>query len=242
MSCASPFNPEPKLLSLFANGEEAGTGFGVDDVPGVTMASENGDEVFFDSLSALVPSDVDGEINFEGEEYEGHSSFYYSPSSDVYEWRRDGINGCAHAQGCLSLISSGQGGHKVMLLGTTKSGHDVFFTTNAQLVGQDKDTSMDVYDARVDGGVAEPARPVECEGDACSTPFAAPNDLTPSSATFQGAGDALSAIVPQTQPKQKTNPKSKKRKAKRHNGKAKTGKKGRKRAEKSDRRDRRRGR
>jgi hypothetical protein len=242
MSCASAFNPEPKLLSLFANGEETGTGLGVDDVPEVTMASENGDEVFFDSLSALVPSDVDGEIDFEGEEYEGHSSFYYSPSSDVYEWRRDGINGCAHAQGCLSLISSGQGGHKVMLLGTTKSGHDVFFTTNAQLVGQDKDTSMDVYDARVDGGVAEAARPVECEGDACSTPFAAPNDLTPSSATFQGAGDALSAIVPQTQPKQKTNPRSKKRKAKKHNGKAKTGKKGQKRAEKSDRRDRRRGR
>ena len=56
-----------------------------------------------------------------------------------------------------SLISSGQGGRKGHVCSApTKSGHDVFFTTNAQLVGQDKDTAMDVYDARVEGASRNP--------------------------------------------------------------------------------------
>jgi hypothetical protein len=221
MSCASSFDPEPKLNSLFAarGFESGGTDNSIDGVPAVRISSANGDYVFFDALSALVPSDVNGEVDVQNRISGEYLSSDYSVSSDVYEWRRDGVGGCVHVQGCLSLISSGQGGgHLVMLLGTTGSGRDVFFTTNAPLVGQDKDTASDVYDARVGGGFSEATRPVECEGDACSTPFAAPSDLTPASATFQGAGDILESALPEVKPQSKPTLKKKKTKKKKKKG------------------------
>jgi hypothetical protein len=202
MSCASSFDPAPKLSALFtAEG-------------GKTVASANGDYVFFDTPAALVPSDVDGEVAPESVRGIGgeHQSDQYTLSSDVYEWRRDGVNRCAHVQGCLALITSGHGGFLNILLGTTSSGNDVFFSTNESLVASDNDTAGDIYDARVDGGFAEPLRPVECKGDSCSTPFAPPNDLTPSSASFQGAGNLVTEVTSPSAAKKK--PASKKKKAK----------------------------
>ena len=203
LSCASSFDPEPKLSALFTTN-------------GNVTASENGDYVFFDTPAALVSSDVDGEIAPEGLEYLGgeHSSIFYSVSSDVYEWRRDGIHGCAQLQGCLALITSGGGGFLNVLLGTSASGEDVYFETNESLVPSDNDTAADIYDARVDGGFAEPARPVECKGDSCSTPFAPPGEVTPSSSTFQGAGDLPPTAVSSAPVKKKAAPKKKKRKPK----------------------------
>jgi hypothetical protein len=201
VSCASPFNPEPGLVSVYATG-------------GHTTASAGGEYVFFDATAALVPSDVDGEVapGSGGE----HTSDTYSVSSDVYEWRRDGLDGCTHVQGCLALITSGRGGFLNILLGASSAGRDVFFATNESLLPRDDDTASDIYDARIDGGFPEPAHKVECEGDACSTPFAAPNDLTPSSATFQGAGDVLAPPQAGDKPKAKkpTKPKRTKKKIK----------------------------
>ena len=73
MSCASPYDPEPKLGSTFFE-NLGGTGDTINRVPNATFASANGDYVFFDTLSALVPADIDGEIPVEGPEEE-HSSF-----------------------------------------------------------------------------------------------------------------------------------------------------------------------
>ena len=186
VSCASSFDAEPQLQAVFA-------------INGMKTASDNGDYVFFDTPAALVPGDVDGEDAPEGLKSE-RTSEDYSLSSDVYEWRRDGIGGCAHVQGCISLITSGHGGFLNILLGTTGSGSDVFFATKESLLLSDTDTAEDIYDARVDGGFVAPASPVECSGDACSTPFSPPSEVTPSSATFQGAGDIVSA-PPQAKPK-----------------------------------------
>ena len=58
-----------------------------------------------------------------------------------------------------------------------------------ELSRQDHDTAIDVYDARVGGGEAEPVEPVECSGDACQSPAAAPDDPTPGSLTFHGPGN-----------------------------------------------------
>lgn len=186
MSCASPFNPQPKLSATFL---ATGTTSAIDGVPTMRDASDDGDYVFFDTPAALVPEDVDGEVAPEGVREE-HPSVTYSVSSDVYEWRKDGVDGCAHVQGCLALISSGTGGYENELLGTTPSGDDVFFATHESLVPQDVDTAGDVYDARIGGGFPPPPpRPVECEADACSTPASPPIDETPSSFTFTGAGD-----------------------------------------------------
>ncbi len=238
VSCASPFDPEP-TLPAFATGEGSGAGHSLtrDGMPGETMFSANGDFAFFDTPAALVPQDVNGER--EPEEPSGENpSPSISVSSDVYEWRRNGIDGCGHVQGCVSLISSGREGFRVLLLGSTESGSDVFFTTRSQLGPNDNDNSLDIYDARVDGGEPPlPPRPVECEGDACSTPFAPPSDLTPSSATFQGAGD-VGATSPEAKPKPKPGKKTKKKKAK-PKKKGKQGKRAGKKAKKSnDRRGR----
>jgi hypothetical protein len=191
VSCASPFDPEPRTSALFTESNSGGVASTVQPIPATTIASANGDYVFFDTASALLPADVDGEIAPEGAAVNGgeHGSSAYSLSSDVYQWRRPGLDGCTDPQGCLSLITSGRGGFLNILLGTTDSGRDVFFSTNESLLPRDNDTAADIYDARVGGGFPEPTFPVQCEGDACSHPVPAPNDPTPSSEQFHGAGN-----------------------------------------------------
>ena len=211
LSCASSFDPEPRSVALFGEGEgsEGIRSETLNGVPYETVASANGDFVFFDTISALVPQDVNGEVPPEPSIETGLLTSY-TPSSDVYEWRRDGIDGCARLRGCLSLISSGRNGKLVALIGTTNSGRDVFFTTASQLVPADNDDAIDIYDARIGGGSPPPPpRPAECEGDSCSTPSVPPNDPTPSSSTFQGAGNMPAGALPEVKPKPKPKPKSK---------------------------------
>jgi hypothetical protein len=211
ISCASAFDAEPKHQSFFRSGSIAGARSSTrSGLPRETVASANGDFAFFDTVNALVPQDVDGEVapELHTGEFEFPSS-QYSPSSDVYEWRRDGIDGCAHLQGCVSLISSGQGGKIVMLLGSAAEGRDVIFSTASQLGAADNDSAIDIYDARIGGGFPAPApRPTECEGDACSTPAGAPNDPTPTLLPFSGAVNLPGATKPK--PKAKKKPKKKK--------------------------------
>ena len=59
-----------------------------------------------------------------------------SPSSDVYEWRKDGVDGCGQLQGCLALITDGRGGFYNLLLGIGDEGRDVFIYTHSQLLPQ----------------------------------------------------------------------------------------------------------
>jgi hypothetical protein len=236
VSCASSYDPEPRLPSLFSSTEYLATSNGA--LPSFTPISGNGDFAFFSTPAALVSSDVDREIppNNSGnaissgdrEDISGDTS----PSSDVYEWRRDGIDGCDRVQGCLALITNGRGGLVNLLLGSADEGRDVFIATASSLLAQDNDTAEDIYDARIGGGFPPPAPgPVECEGDACSTPFAAPNDLTPASATFKGAANTTSNAPPATQNKPKT--KSGKPKKKRKTKRAKKGKAGSKQGRRS---------
>jgi hypothetical protein len=184
VSCASSFNPEPALKATFVG--EPPTAKGADGVPSPFVASADGRFVFFDTPSALVPQDIDGERHVEGTTGE-LPSLYYSPSSDVYEWRGDGVDGCVLVGGCVSLVSGGTGGYLVQLLGTTPSGGDVFFATHELLSSGDLDSAGDVYDARVNGG-PPPSRSglVPCEGDSCSSPVVAPFDSTPASFAFAG--------------------------------------------------------
>jgi len=209
MSCSSPYKPEPSTDALLAPtflGEPT-IAIGANYTPQSTVASENGDYVFFDTPAALVPQDINGERKIEGATVEGGGvgelpSSNYTPSSDVYEWRKPGVDSCTHIQGCLSLISSGTPGYLVELLGSTPSGRDVFFTTHAELTRTDRDSSSDVYDARIGGGIQPPPPgPVECEGDACSTPASAPNDPTPSLLPFAGTGELAGALAPAKPPR-----------------------------------------
>lgn len=193
ISCASPFDPEPKQPAFLVETNFGGIPSGLSGgLPAYTSVSGNGEFAFFTTPAALVPQDANGEIPIEtavGGLYSDPGETT-SPSSDVYEWRREGVDGCARAQGCLALISDGRKGYHVDLLGEADEGRDVFFYSRSQLVPQDTDSAGDIYDARIGGGFAPPpAPPVECEGDACATPPVAPNDVTPSSMSFAGAGN-----------------------------------------------------
>jgi hypothetical protein len=140
--------------------------------------SDDGKHVFFNSFEALVLADINGK-------------------QDVYEWEAAGTEGCASdsaayvesSAGCLSLISSGQSASDSELLDASPSGQDVFFTTGEGLVSQDYGL-IDAYDAREGGGFPPPpSPPASCEGEACQGLPPAPNDPTPASAAFQGAGN-----------------------------------------------------
>ncbi len=236
ISCASPFDPNPKQPAFLDDTPYGGVAALSGGLPAYTSVSGNGDFAFFTTPAALVPQDANGEVPIVSGS-EGQGAFdpggTTSPSSDVYEWRRDGVDGCARPQGCLALISDGRKGYHVDLLGVTDEGRDVFFYSRSQLVPQDTDDTGDIYDARIGGGFAPPpSPPVECEGDACSTPPAAPNDVTPSSTSFTGSGNLSSAAAPKAKV---TKPKSKKKIVKKKPKKKHKGKNLSKKAKKSAR-------
>jgi len=156
--------------------------------------SADGTRVFFQTPEALVQRDTNGAG--------GCPFFFGAPSClDVYEWEADGTGSCqsnASNGGCLYLISSGHSDSPSFFEGSTASGDDVFFATRDQLVGQDTDTSLDVYDARVDGGIAtqNPQPAVSCGGTACRGAAVAPSVPVAASVTFTGPGSLRPAARP----------------------------------------------
>ena len=216
VSCASPFDPEPRL-GIDDNGGAFGSEWPTDGVPHRVFTSADGNYAFFETPARLLPQDANGEQPPNELVVEGlkQAEPNATPSNDVYEWRRVGVDGCAAVQGCVNLITPGTDGHLVSLLGASETGQDVFFYTSSQLAPQDNDNAGDFYDARVGGGFPEPVGPVECEGDACSSTSPAPVDLTPASATFQGAENVLGAPLPAAKPTPKSKPKPKLKRCKR---------------------------
>jgi hypothetical protein len=136
-----------------------------------------GDRVFFQSTEALVAGDVNG---LAGCPRVGSSSQSYPACQDVYEWEAPGTGSCEvggpgyspNNQGCLYLISTGKSDEPSFFADASESGEDVFFFTRERLVGQDTDQLVDVYDARIGGGLAaqNPQTPVACEGEASCKP------------------------------------------------------------------------
>jgi hypothetical protein len=131
--------------------------------------SDDGNRVFFNVHEGLVPNDTNNR-------------------QDVYEWEAQGTGGCTESGGCISLISSGESSYKSEFVDAGANGRDVFFTTRSSLVPQDPGL-IDVYDAREGGGVAIPVPSPACEGDACQPLPVPPNDPTPASASYNGAGN-----------------------------------------------------
>ena len=130
--------------------------------------------VFFESKSQLVSGDT-------------------NDAYDTYEWRN----------GKLSLISTGTGTEGAYYAGNSADGRDVFFQTRDQLTWQDIDGVEDIYDARVGGGIPEPAPGTPaCAvlGGVCQGAARAPSSLpSAASVTFTGPGDtAAKATVTTT--------------------------------------------
>jgi hypothetical protein len=101
--------------------------------------------VFFTSQERLVPEDTNGKY-------------------DVYMWQLDGR---------LKLITTGLDTANSQFVDASADGSDIFVLTRQRLVGVDRDGDVDLYDARVNGGLAAqnpnaPAPP--CQGDDCKPP------------------------------------------------------------------------
>lgn len=137
----------------------------------ITNITDDGQEIFFNSPDPLLPEDANSAI-------------------DVYEWDANGVEGCKRPDGCLALISTGQGEEPSTLYGMSADGRDVFFRTSEKLVGQDIAGSSSIYDARVEGGIPDPPVKEECRGDACQGAGSVPSSLpSPASATVRGNGN-----------------------------------------------------
>ncbi|HET7590846.1 MAG TPA: hypothetical protein VFK14_11780 [Solirubrobacterales bacterium] len=181
-------------ISCNPTGEAPAGPSGVQEIPNVGYAlsrsssfmtrnlSADGRRVIFDSADRLLAADRN-DVN------------------DVYEWEARGKGSCSEeavAGGCLYLISGGAEGAGPSWFGDAdEEGDNVFFFTAQSLVAQDRDELVDVYDARVGGGIAdqEVTPPSPCEGEAgCrgSVPTP-PSPPSPGSSAFTGPGNPKAA-------------------------------------------------
>jgi hypothetical protein len=165
------------------------------DIPGWTGSpnpvyqprylSDSG-RLFFNSNDALVPRDTNG-------------------TWDVYEYEPVEVGSCKGtdttfneaSDGCVGLVSSGGAAEEAVFSDASRNGEDAYFLTSSQLVPQDYDHSLDLYDARVCTAASPclavpPATPPPCTtGDSCK-PAPAPQPESygaPSSETFSGVGN-----------------------------------------------------
>jgi hypothetical protein len=121
----------------------------------------DGRTVFFETAEPLVDQDVNGRI-------------------DVYSFEAGGAG--------LSLISSGRSPEPSSFVGASTSGIDAYFATRERLLRSDRDQLVDIYDARIDGGAAEPP-PTQppCGGESCQgTPTVPPAGEVPVSSRLMG--------------------------------------------------------
>jgi hypothetical protein len=151
----------------------------VDNMAEVINLTPDGQRAFFQSSEPLVVGDTDA-------------------LQDVYEWEAPGKGTCSaesaafqpQAGGCLYLISGGRSATEDYLYGMSTDGSDVVFLSGDVLNFEDPDGTPSLYDAREGGGRPQPPPPPgKCLGEACQAAAEVPNDPTPASSSFQGAGN-----------------------------------------------------
>jgi hypothetical protein len=164
----------------------------------------NSGRVYFDSRDSLSPQDTNGEIE------------------DVYQYEPEGVGSCGRVGGCISLISAGREKYDSNLVTIDATGKNVFFVTRDQLVLNDKDDLIDLYVAREGGGFGAETEigRGECQGEACQPPYSPPNDPTPASLNYDGAGN----VVEKPPARKHKKHHKKKHKKKKHASKHKNGK------------------
>jgi hypothetical protein len=145
-------NGPSSLPGAYANGSVAGS---LESYRPRAMA-DGGRRLFFDSADSLALGDTNGQI-------------------DAYEWEAQGTGSCTRPGGCLALLSSGKDPFPSRFLDASADGADAYFLTARSLAPTDPG-SVDLYDARVGGGLPMAPLPIPCEGDACQSLPAEPED------------------------------------------------------------------
>jgi hypothetical protein len=177
LRCAS-CNPTgaPGTTDAYVGVRSLATGGAITSIRLNHAISDDGSRVFFSTGEALVPQDVNGR-------------------ADVYEY--DVPSGSVH------LISSGRSTSDSYFMDASANGDDVFFTTRQALTGWDTDGNTDLYDARVDGGVPDPAAPPPgCSGDTCQAGSATGGLglLAPGSVAIDGSDNVANPHVVKRKP------------------------------------------
>jgi hypothetical protein len=122
---------------------------------------------------------------------------------DAYEWHET-----ASGQGELSLISVATRGAGLKTqtefkevppegpVGISADGSDIVFETTASLLSSDTDSTPDIYDARVDGGFAEPTESAEpCDTESACREAYGPAAIPASPPHFSGPGNEATPPV-----------------------------------------------
>jgi hypothetical protein len=168
-----------------------------------TMSSD-GRLVFFQSPAGLTPGALNDQL------VTGDASVL---AQNVYEWEAFGAKpskeaqACAIPAGCVSLISDGRdrtegtNAHEnlsaVELLGTDAAGENAFFWTADSILPSDTDSQVDLYDARVEGGITEPQSSNSCGSlpECHPEPPTPPGFDTPGSSVFSGLGNLILPVI-----------------------------------------------
>jgi hypothetical protein len=171
-----------------------------DSTPASTQTrnlSGDGKRVFFESPDRLVVGDTNG-VGGCPPVRQGIFSGTAPRCLDVYEWEAKGTGSCeseAQNGGCLYLLSSGTSPEPSFFGDASRSGDDAYIFTFQPLVLQDKDELVDIYDARVGGGIEGQNKPPPdpCPGaQACHGPVAVPPATqSPGTPSFTAPGNPL---------------------------------------------------
>jgi hypothetical protein len=132
--------------------------------------TDDGRYVFFSTAERLLPEDTNGK-------------------TDAYEY--DSRTGALH------LISSGTDDSPSYFIDASNDGSNAFFVTRQRLSSWDTDTSYDLYDARINGGLPEPAPvPAACEGESCRPGARSAPGPAPAASQAAGPGNPRPAACP----------------------------------------------
>jgi hypothetical protein len=160
---------------------------------GTRAVSDDGSTIVFSTAEPLSPRALNGKVN-------------------VYVWH----------EGRVGMISTGLSQTSDEYPVVSQSGRDIFFLTRQNILPQDSDGLLDIYDARIGGGFPEPSVPAGgCSGDTCQGPPSVPSLLgAPASATFSGLGNPVAPVSKAVvKPKVKPKPKCKRGYARNKKGK-----------------------
>lgn len=168
VSCRRDGEPSltPVNYELLANGTNDSNNK-LNPASSLAVSSDGRARVFFKSLNRLASGAIEGKQN-------------------LYQWE----------EGQISFLSSSDKGsaQDLQFAGASASGDDVYLTTLDRLTWGDTDGQLDLYDARVGGGIPQPpGPPVPCnplsEGSCQDGSGSTGNPPTPPSAVFNGPGN-----------------------------------------------------